>query len=816
MAKKNSTKTATKEALQNSEPKYQTFRQWSGINVTDSSPDLDNGGRPWKNTFGQERQDTMQTDVQPNYLFIQDNICTTSNKTLEKRLPDIELCEPPKTDGSNVYGFDTAPSTKIEFTGVTHLFGQWLYAAFSDNSLWVMSIDSTSSVYRKWHKITVVRPDGNASEIKWTDLYVYLNTFIALGTVSLTSGSISIPYGRLFTSDGATDMSGFPPGWATGISGTSKLEAETDNLPTLTPNGDLTIDEQGDYVGVYTFYYSLTNKFGSTELSTYTTTPCTAYSNLAYVEYTSTNYLTISGTITAANLAAGTDGIDIYFMANESRHPIFIGHANVDQTNGNWKFDWFGALIDVSEWTTASLTAPTENTTLGVNATYVTQVDGRLYFWGCPGALYRLYIGGTAGNELSVAEGVGGAWVDIEPGYGNEIRMVLKYKTYGGSSIVTILCTNSNTSSEKRFNLIESNITVTSDIASYGFMAEEISNVTGCSSYHGGGVWADGMYYLNHYGLMVTTQAMEYNSQLRSASVSAPIEPLFKDKYDFENMYVVCENEIIYMAAVGENNSEEDGVIWCYDIGQKAWYTFTLKDYYSGDYNSNTNPDGRRAILSLMNIDYTQAKRGLGVVQPDLITLIPTFSETSKAIYDTDTPPCFSVFATHELGGSIPSAQTIYLCQLEFNFDWIKGGVLEGDLQNVSTRPQDWYPVDTDYKRGVWESADLMIEVDGVDYYGRRIHTMKLVDLQGAYENDYHVWMRIDQLFRTYHITIVGYADFRLSNIVAKVYTQSRKVNLVYGFDDMQSYMKRHNATANSYIHHYLKNYNNIRDAIVP
>ncbi|CAJ0596483.1 unnamed protein product [Cylicocyclus nassatus] len=124
------------------------------------------------------------------------------------------------------------------------------------------------------------------------------------------------------------------------------------------------------------------------------------------------------------------------------------------------------------------------NTTGGVDAQYVDQYDGRLYFFG--GQIKeRLYIGGNPGNELSVSAGLGGAFLDIEPGAGHEIPR--------------------------------------------GYDTEKVDSVTGCCSYFGADTFIDGLYSLTRYGLALTTKVQENQNNLRVNYLSGPIEPIFTD-----------------------------------------------------------------------------------------------------------------------------------------------------------------------------------------------------------------------------------------------------------------------------------------------
>jgi hypothetical protein len=392
--------------------------------------------------------------------------------------------------------------------------------------------------------------------------------------------------------------------------------------------------------------------------------------------------------------------------------------------------------------------------------------DGRLYFWGCPTKQYRLMIGGDTGHELSSSRGYGGAYLDIEPGLGTIINATQKWKTTSGAAIVTILCGNENTSLHKRFNLVQSNITIDSELSETSWMVEEIPNTVGSQSYWGSGVWKDGMYVLSRYGLTLTTMAMEYNSQIQSQTVSDVVSPAFTDLLGkaIENARMIHVDGIIYIVFGTDNDPYLDRMILCYDINNKAWYTFTYGD-------DSTN------VLHIMNIDYIRSKEGLGIICDDHVALIPS---TGTYDYVADNEVDITI-ETGEISTMQPTVNLTYVAQLEFRFDWFIG--------------------------------DIDIDLDGVDYYGRHVSVHKHIH-KDTVVNDLVEWMRVNYLLENYHLKISGKAMFRMTHFVSKVYQQSNRISLVRGYDSLAKYKNRKLGETNT--HHYIKNYVNLRETLLP
>lgn len=754
MAKKNSTKTATKEKLQASEPRIMDFKGWAGINIKESPL----GWNPVDQGYSSDPGSGQANDslLRSNYLVVQNNVDTTSSLSLETRRDTMVLADSP---------------AGRKFNGVCCLRRDVLFAAFDDNSIRCKSL--LSGKLDDWEVVEVVDyEDGQLGyDVEWSSINYYQNTLVCM-----TKPRAANQYdGEIFTGSFVGDK-------VAKISNARKIP-EPRRPAVLEPRGSLAV---GDVCRV-SVGYTYSNKFGSTmdvegEWATaeYDSNP---------VQWHAGCYLQVSGSLRAeygAELPSmGITGVDLYCRLDENMDAIFIGHVDISPGQDKWVYTWLGALADTSAWTHVSTTVPTENTTKGVNASYMRMHDGRMYFWGGREP-YRLWIGGNPGNELSVARGTGGAWVDIEPGNGMEVKGTAKFKTYNGASIVTIMCGNPNSGKVKRYNLLETNLTISNELATKGYMTEEVANVVGCTSHWGFGAWADGLYSVNRYGLMVTTMAMENSNQLRAMSVSDAIAPVFTERMAnrLAAAHMIFVDDVIYIVLGMEDREVPDGedpatylyqdldrLILCYDVNAKAWYTYTY--------------DLDEKVKSMFNMDSEDMDEGIGIVTENHVAVIPLTGTQQQEPPKWDgksSDDAFEVIVeTGELTQQQPPSRTTYLSQLEFRFDYIVG--------------------------------DLEITVDGVDYYGRRRTVYKQVSVPEI-RRSYPVYMRIDELLETYKVTMRGKARFRMTHFLAKTYVQSTKIDQVYGLTDHSWYVDRDGESRD--IHHYLASYNNLREAIVP
>jgi len=832
MARKNSSKTATEKAIQASEPRVLSYRNWNGVSYVDAP-------LTWQ-PLETARYAHQQTNLPKNYLMVQNNLVTTDTLSIETRMD------------SHIIGVTL---DNFKFTGVCCMFHKWLFCAirYDDPDSWYERIifrDTNITGSATWGYL-------NDNGYTWEDL----STMRWIDVVELQKlnsndwNTIKLAYSDdVINSDVSTGYD--PPHWEIG-----EIGAYEDNLIVTAFNrrtqkgavfvAKLNYDEINDTITIQTtnwftnslissivisnptvadpveasdkpvlsvvgmsygstasegtvnpdtgaitdahavrieVCYAYTTRFGSTLPSDVTT----IYTEFSPTLWSSARYVKVSrNNDPNVHLGTGITGIDFYARDTENTNLVFVGHIDVDpgENSTSWSYTWLGNMTDIGQWTNSQLSVPVKNDTCGPSARHFAVHDSRLYYWGDPLYPYRLYIGGNPGSELSVARGLGGAWVDIEPGSGYEVKGTAKWKTVSGANIVTIMCGNANTTNVKRFNLVETNITITNEISYKGYMYEEVSNVVGCNSRWGYGVYTDGLYSFSRYGLMLTTMAMEYNSQMKSENISSIIQPVFTDRIGerLKNSRMVCIDDVIYLALSEGGNPggtvRLDNVIFCYDIDKKSWYTFTHDEKIGYDFGED--PD---VIHHIFAVDSDQAIEGLGVITDNYVFLYPTTSEQNAIT------PYFNVLLeTGELMPKEPMQALTYVQQLEFRFDYF--------ISDPNEPPT--------------------ILVEGTDYYGRSFSIEKQLNCRGGRNNhgkttemrNYIEWIRIDKYVESLRIRIKGKARFRLTHFNMKFYMQQDVIGTQYGFDAHDHYLDAHGTEFQ--IHHYINDYNNLRRALV-
>lgn len=691
----------------NSEPRVQVFRDFAGCNFQMS---------PREFTLGQDFNEE-QSDLQMNYVVIQNNAQITDNKTIETRNNIETLC--------------TVASGK-KFTDASVLVDGSLFIGCEDGSLLQYDYDSTTE---KWKFIkAIMGPGAHVFES-----LAYVDNQIV----------------------GTTRQNGLWTGKVGEALETAILVSKPVPLTfeNIVKRGSLkiskTLTDECPYRIVVAHTY--VNKFGPTEHST----PFTFFASETVEDWHSKCFAQIKGT---APTDKGIKAIEFYYSVSNSSSLLFAGRTDTID-GGSWSFNWIGYYDATSMWAMANLEAPTQNYTKGVEASRVTCIDSRMYFWGNKKEPQRLWIGGNPGNLFSVSPGTGGGFVDVEPGTGQEIRYVDKYKTQSGNSIVTILCDSKNSNKEQRFNLVENTITLSNEQNRKSWQAEQVSGAVGCKSYHGAKVCEDGLYSVSRYGLALTTMTMEYNSQIRANYVSAAIKPAFIDKLGERlSSCILLEADGVLYLSFGKKDKKLDNLLFCYDIDLKSWWTYSI--------------DVDKPIIDLIHIDYEGAQEGIGIVTDTTIYLLPlTQGNTPQEEANFDI-----LIKTGELSTTMPQQNWFYLSQLEFRFDYFIG--------------------------------DLFVELEGIDQFGRRVTTLKHISHKTTQFN-LAEYIRVDLRLQSYTIKMFTKpkykkARFRMTHFMAKLYTMSAKQGLVWGFNDSQTFR------TNGDIHPTFKDYNDIRKAIIP
>lgn len=801
MAKKNSSKTATEKAIQSSEPRVLSFRGWKGVNYADTQ-------LTW-NPLETGKDMFRQTDLPANFLLVQNNLVTSPLLGVETRFDSIDIGDVPENR---------------KFTGVSGVYKHWLFCVarligdetFSDNIYYRDLLEEDTST---WVKITTkIGSDEDPSGYSIDEIGFFEGNLVATARHD-NEGMLLLANLSTENNDSGVKILGVDwenPGQTLEdtIVDTPRIEdpsyavtLEAVGMEYWKPEEHSPGEEIPDKSPVrIEVCFCYTNRLGSTLTNSDANQGrqdemiSTMYVELSPALWTTKRYVKISGEHLGLLPGTSASGVDIYARELENIDWVFVGHVDIipgnwedenthEKIGTKWEYNWYGNMSDISQWLNSQLMVPTENTTHGPDATHFECHDSRVYYWGMPTKPYRLWIGGNPGAEFSVARGLGGAWIDIEPGSGYDIKGTAKWKTASGANIVTIMCGNRNTTKVKRFNLVETNLSITNEVTYKSYMYEEVSNVVGCNSRWGYGVFADGLYSLSRYGLVLTTMAMEYNNQMRNQSVSEAIKPIFSERLGkrLRDGRLVYIDGVIYIALSEEKQHDGepislDNVILCYDTDLQAWYTFTHDEVYSGV--QGDDPDLLHHILA---IDSDEFIEGLGAVTDTQVRLYPT-----TGMQEATVPEFQIILESGELMPKMPMQAFNYIQQLEFRFDYLVGDP--------------------------YDPATILIE--GVDYYGRQFTIEKKINIKSrgyhgleGEQRDYVEWVRVEKLVESLRIRIKGKVRFRLTHINARIYTQSDRIATPYGFDASDRYYNRHRGETK--IHHYINDYDNLRRALV-
>jgi len=843
MAKKNSSKTATEKSIQASEPRVITYKGWQGINISDAPIDwapLDAGhgqidlpanflmvqnNLETSKLLGIETRSSSEKIADASLILAAlsgDSVTSVKLTGIAKMHKHWLFLAVRRTDATRTYDII--------------MYRDMLSEESSDNwhKVVLESNDYARGGGHTNHYYSITEMDFFESNLVVAATEIGSNpvkTSLFIGKVSADGSNISIKGTHYYYSSDPIKFERDVEGCVT----TNKyVYGPAEAMATENYANDFLIDFAGVGIQVspiktadcdhrISIKFTYTTRFGTTtpsdSVDRYETSPgsgvwipgSTCFVDVPPSEWDTSRYLVIylsrkSEDYTKVQSFYGVTGVDFYYQEGESDDWAYCGHLSeysaVDFDNHKIvmrpiinmlsaetapaqnhivRFYWYGAMQDTSQWINAPTNIPKENTSKGVEAAHFNCHDSRMYFWGTADKPYRLWIGGNAGAEFSVARGLGGAWIDIEPGSGYDIKGTAKWKTAGGSNIVTILTGNKNTNKVKRFNLVETNLTLTNEISYKSYMYEEVPNVVGCMSRHGFGVYSDGLYTISRYGLMLTTMAMEYNNQMKEQEVSAPIAPVFTELLanQLADTYMECINEVIYII-IPTGSGDYGNVIFCYDIGLKAWYTFTCDQTIDADEDTDK-------MISIFSVDSIDSKEGLGVVTESEARLYPTTMPQATTV------PVFNILLeTAELMPRMPMQAFWYVQQLELRFDYFIGD---------PTHP-----------------AEVLIE--GTDYYGRDFSITKQLNIKSrghhgatGVQRDYIEWIRIDKIVESLRIRIKGKARFRLTHMNMKAYQQADTIGTPYGFDASDSYKDRHRQQHT--IHHYINDYNNLRKAVI-
>ena len=713
----------------NSEPRFQVFRDFGGCNFQLSPRDFD---------LEVHEDDDEQSDLQMNFVVIQNNVDVADNKTLETRPPIIKLFDAPSVEDG--FFFADAAILVDDHLIIGSLRHDEVLGG-EHGELWQYELaDGFAGISNKPKSVLCSDSTGLDNLRTWRS-FAYIDDQIIAATEDK----------RLWTAnyDHAAGIDQIE---------TAVKVKDPDELTQLYPVGTLKIaDSYSEDTPFRTgITYAYINKFGPTNIA-----PVHYfYSNTPVSEWSTDCWLIIQGF--APNFDQqrivdyGVIAVEFYYTTDNAASLLFAGRTDFFYGGEggpikNWQFNWYGYMDSTDAWAIAQL----QNYTEGAPVSYLKVIDQRVYMWGADSE--RLYIGGNPGNYLSVSPGVGGGFVDVEPGTGQEIKVVDKYKTQSGNSIVTMLCDCHNSIKEQRFNLVENNLSLANEQSMKSWQAEQVAGSVGCKSPHGAVVCEDGLYSMSRYGLALTTMTMEYNSQIRTNYVSDAIKPVFVGLTGAQlRKTVLLHADGVLYCAFGRDADTLDNILFCYDIGLKSWWTYTI--------------DVDEPIINMIHVDSMNYPEGIGIITPNHFYLLP-LTQAEEGKVDV-------LIETGELATQQPQQGWCHVTQMELCFDYFVG--------------------------------DITVWIIGYDRFGRLIKTSKHIK-HDEKQTDLREYVRIDEKFRDYKMIIKGNAKFRLTHFIAKVYTLSNRMGLVYGFDDNQTFNDQ-----NSKLHPTFHDYNDVRREIIP
>ena len=203
MAKKNSTKTATKEALQSSEPKMQAFRQWKGINFSEVSP-------LWNSYADEVYTEDRQTDLPPNFLLVQNNLRTTPQAAIETTFRPVKWIEGPKSTSGKDYQDGAGTIHVNKFTGINYIDHDYGYfACDTGQGDAIMALnrlaidehynDENYEITPNWMKFTSNQSTvASVANQRVTDMHVYLNRLICMVEKTETINGVEVTTGGIY------------------------------------------------------------------------------------------------------------------------------------------------------------------------------------------------------------------------------------------------------------------------------------------------------------------------------------------------------------------------------------------------------------------------------------------------------------------------------------------------------------------------------------------------------------------------------------------------------------------------------------------
>ena len=874
MAKKNSTKTATQEALSAAEPKLQTFTKWQGINIEQTPLVWTPDHRYWSDG-------TMQTDLATNFLLVQNNAFQQSNGTIETRQEEVELFNAP--DG-------------YEFTGVTYMHDHYFFAAVKhkDSSSQDEDIYMYDLTGKRWYAVAKEFALNEAYQTNWTNIFSYTvdgeNVLICQCESTYKSSSLTpdVPYmdsDDLYI-DRGTDQKGAPAEQDSSIK-VNTIKSKTDstyiaealgNSMTLANDNAIfndthisSADEANNTAAlslrkknqgcIFTASFSdvingqpikNAEELPSPYNCGHVSTDESGAESAKFISFTSVGFGSEVANFQDLTIGSTTDGnktIATYtfmfenkFGSTQMYEPYLQAGLNIipaEMTKHNGLHFTIDNVAEDLDITAVNLYGRYDNSLMW---TYVGRVELEKIYDDTPLGKY------SSGDDKGQVPPVSGFKVNNNGSYRIDFNYFGDLTDKGDESMANLEPLDLNTTMGP---LAKYGTRVDSRIYFWGHPDYPyrlyIGGVAGMELKYDtgyGGAYVDaapdfGCYITNvlkfktQSGADIVTVLCGHNNSSKTArynlcetTLTATSE-LSAQSYQLEQVSNVegCSSRFGSLVAA-------DGLYYICRYGLGAT---TMAMEYSSQMRTQYVSNVIKPVFSDKNAKLFENAMLIYIDEILYFVLSREDEELDRIIFAYDTNS--KAFWTYTVGTDEDHIVKIY------NHDYCEDregiGVVMKDRVSLipTTTPEDWRNevfdmqvmletgelssnvpttdstfVDQLELRFDWFVGELEVVLEGVDYYGRHVHVSKVLREEEV-KNDYIEWMKVGYILENYHVHFIGHAHFRLTHFIAKVYTYGRKFGIQYGFDANNGYKTRKGAKR--YQHHQVRNYNNLKECIL-
>jgi len=230
-------------------------------------------------------------------------------------------------------------------------------------------------------------------------------------------------------------------------------------------------------------------------------------------------------------------------------------------------------------------TAPNDNSTEGVVATYGTVIDGTVFLWGIAGNEYALMIGGTPGNAFDFTPTNGGYMLIMNKGTNYFPTNLVSFRNSQGIPSITMLYSNAEGVSKQA--VIEQS---TVNYGNYSFVVwgatDQGRTVPAGSSPYAVYAYNNSLYFPTNVSVMELTTKPTTLNILTVDNVGVPIANLWATINADQLPNIVGDgiNDRMYFSCA-VNGFEYNNIILVYDVtdpNNPRWYPWNITQQWFG------------------------------------------------------------------------------------------------------------------------------------------------------------------------------------------------------------------------------------------